>query len=109
MTDGEFEMTIQLTDSEMEKLLDIVYGGRDKREAIKIAQDALDRVLEERRKKPKTNAERIRSMTDEELRDLIDELEECHCHDFCIYDGNTCNLTGCKKGILRWLKSEAEE
>lgn len=54
----------------------------------------------------KTNADRIRSMSDEELADVlfdscleVMELEECT---------NTDNCVVCKRCVLEWLQSEAE-
>lgn len=56
--------------------------------------------------KPKTNADKIRNMTDEELADTlfascleIMKLEECT---------NTDNCGVCKKCVLNWLQTEAE-
>ena len=54
-----------------------------------------------------TNADKIRSMTDEELADLI---SDCDCTEYCVY-GNMINCIGmsCKYGILEWLEKEVEE
>lgn len=56
--------------------------------------------------KPQTNADRIRSMTDEKLADTlfascleIMKLEECT---------NTDNCGVCKRCLLDWLQSESE-
>lgn len=56
--------------------------------------------------KPQTNADRIRSMTDDELAQTlfascleIMKLEECT---------NTDNCGVCKRCVLEWLQSEAE-
>lgn len=56
--------------------------------------------------KPKTNADRIRNMSDEELADTLFDscievmhIDECHYAD---------NVGVCKKCILNWLQSEAE-
>lgn len=53
-----------------------------------------------------TNAEKIRSMSDEELADVlfdscleVMELEECT---------NTDNCVVCKRCVLEWLQSEVE-
>ena len=54
------------------------------------------------------NGEKIRSMTDEELRDFIDHIAY-ECRIACAEDGVTCNSTMCKDGILRWLKEEVSE
>lgn len=57
-------------------------------------------------RKPQTNADRIRNMSDEELADTlfascleIMKLEECT---------NTDNCGVCKRCVLEWLQSEAE-
>lgn len=66
--------------------------------------------------KPKTQADKIRAMSDEELAEFIDKVNRT-----CIVDalgGNTrcddenINCTECKAefyGIQAWLKSEVEE
>lgn len=56
--------------------------------------------------KPKTNADRIRNMSDEELTDTLFNscLEVMHI-DECPYADN---VGMCKKCILDWLQSEAE-
>ena len=59
---------------------------------------------------PKTNADLIRSMTDEELADLFDTwIYDCNCNDFpCrIFCQQGC--FNCKENWLRWLKQEVEE
>lgn len=56
--------------------------------------------------KSKTNADRIRNMSDEELADtLFDSCLEVMHIDECSY---TDNVGMCKKCILNWLQSEAE-
>ncbi len=47
-----------------------------------------------------TNADRIRAMTDEELRDLISEGLICPVAD--------CSDADCDECWLNWLKEEAE-
>lgn len=52
--------------------------------------------------KPMTNADRIRSMTDEELANCItDDLCDRVCHSPLSCDGN------CEIQVLAWLKQEA--
>lgn len=52
--------------------------------------------------KPKTNADRIRSMTDEDLANCItDDLCDRVCHSPLSCDGN------CETQVLAWLKQEA--
>lgn len=55
--------------------------------------------------KPMTNADRIRSMTDEELAELLRD-----------YQCNTCDFLGfceetdkCKEEIFKWLKERASD
>lgn len=53
--------------------------------------------------KPQTNADRIRSMTDEELANTItDDLCDRVCHSPLSCDGN------CETKVLAWLKQECE-
>lgn len=73
-------------------------------DAANCFQDALKAKWElesQRKVKPKTNADRIREMTVEELVDVIHcplvEVDGCHT-------GKSCALC-----ILRWLRSPAEE
>lgn len=57
--------------------------------------------------KPKTNADRIRAMSDEELAEFLADDWNCeHCSDKD-KQGN-CNGATCKVGILAWLQSEVE-
>lgn len=62
-------------------------------------------------KKIVTNADRIRSMTDEELADFID-YNEVDCARFCPdYKAGcswTCKHNQGKDFLLKWLQSEAE-
>ena len=58
--------------------------------------------------KPITNADRIRSMSDEELSEFINALTVCDC---CSYDGICSeynNIPKCRKGVLEWLQKPAE-
>lgn len=57
----------------------------------------------------KTNADRIRSMTDEELADLMDNSVDYFDCDNCEFrnDDVMCGTNkGCQTHILRWLKME---
>ena len=69
-----------------------------------------------RRKNP-TNADRIRSMTDEELAEFIFSQVSAKCNnhdcvgaDTCYYhaDWNSGECDGCDKAILRWLQKDSE-
>ena len=57
---------------------------------------------------PKTNADRIRSMTDEELAELFadNNCGYCRIPDFCFAKG--CQIN-CEDAWLDWLREEAEE
>lgn len=58
--------------------------------------------------RPMTNAQKIRSMTDEELSEFFDKLETV-C-DMCACNIGCCNVASknCKAGFLKWLQSEVE-
>ena len=60
--------------------------------------------------RPATNADRIRSMTDEELRDfLYDMTSESQCHICAFKKGWLCEKPydkSCHDGVMEWLKSE---
>lgn len=56
----------------------------------------------------RTNADRLRSMTDEELAELFanDWCGYCKIYNFCVANGSEA---GCKGTWLDWLKEEAKE
>lgn len=64
-----------------------------------------------------TNADRIRSMTDEELAEFIFSQVKAKCSnhdcvgaDFCYYHADmngTCG-SGCEQAIEKWLKADSE-
>ena len=59
------------------------------------------------RNPPATKADRIRSMSDEELVDFLGEYRFC---DICEEGCEACTYHGdCNKRILDWLKQPAEE
>ena len=61
--------------------------------------------------KPKqTNADRIRSFSDEELADFIRELNECCLAGAGMVDcSNNTDCIDCKGVVFEWLQSELEE
>ena len=69
--------------------------------------DAKDILTE----KPQTNEDRIRSMTDEELAEMLSTVSQ-HC---VVYLSDKMNCrhsncdTGCKNNIKKWLQKEMEE
>lgn len=56
---------------------------------------------------PKSNADRIRQMTDEELAEFIDKVTDC-CSDGWMCEKCPINRKGCDKDrFIEWLKMEA--
>ena len=64
----------------------------------------------------KTNADRIRSMNDEELAELLTHINPTNCKDCAFSHGWRCqpdrddysNFKKCKEGRKRWLQQPAE-
>lgn len=57
-------------------------------------------------RKVSTNADKIRSMSDEELAEWINSKDTC---EQCAYTpGGLCMRKSCTNGILKWIQSEAE-
>lgn len=57
-----------------------------------------------------TNADRIRSMTDEELAEIMSETSSCYyCKVQCEDRPNNPTQSGCNFRWLEWLKAESEE
>ena len=61
--------------------------------------------VEERKKKPKTNADRIRSMTDEELSEML----RCPYKDVETWVRKCSQYKSCPECMLDWLKEEVKE
>jgi hypothetical protein len=87
--------------SKIRFMLDV--GGSDgftssDKEALNMAIDALTISISE---KPRTNGDRIRQMSDEEL------AKKLHC-DSCLYQimKSECETSDCAFGILAWLRKE---
>lgn len=68
-------------------------------------------------KAKQTNADRIRSMTDEELAEFIFSQVQAKCSnhdcvgaDFCYYhaDWNGACGSGCEHAIIKWLQKDSE-
>lgn len=65
---------------------------------------------------PFTNADRIRSMTDEELAEYLFERgnKDEYCYGICVHqdDVNACvkalKQDGCIRGVVAWLKQESK-
>lgn len=66
---------------------------------------------------PKTNADRIRAMSDEELAEFLTHINPTNCQDCAFSVGWRCqpdkddysDFDKCKEGRKRWLKQPAEE
>ena len=76
---------------------------------LKIVLGYIDEYFEIVESHKRTNADRIRNMSDEELAEFLAYnayCEECYVEkdDSCCYPGGTC-----KKKHLEWLQSEAEQ
>ena len=70
---------------------------------------AICREREDAAKQPKTNGDKIRAMTDEELADwLTDGHDKCDICKLCSF--GACRIESeCEKGVLEWLKQEVSE
>lgn len=76
-----------------------------------VALDTAIEALKETAKQPKTNGDRIRNLTDEELRDFLDKITDC-C--FSNNDCDNCPMKYSDEPYYRcnieaWLKQEASE
>ena len=64
------------------------------------------------RRQTMTNADRIRTMSDEELAKLIGQTSDCPCpaeSTACTEEHESDEVPECWELILRWLKQEVEE
>ena len=75
-------------------------------EIRKMVEGKLQRCQSFEQKKPQSQADRIRAMSDEELAEL---LNKSACDYYCNYKSECTFGTSCKEGILEGLKSEAKE
>lgn len=57
-------------------------------------------------KKPKTNADKIRAMSDEKLAEFLAKYGMC---ELCELHDTDCLGGKCKDGYMKWLQSEVEE
>lgn len=80
---------------------------RDKDELLEAYNMAISALEKHISKKPKTNADRIRTMSDGEL---AMELHKPRCkHCIHIHNAKACLTSSCQQGILEWLKQEVED
>ena len=76
----------------------------ESKECMGCKQNAVDKY------KRMTQADRIRSFSDEELADFIRELNECCLAEAGMVDcSNNEDCIDCKGVVLEWLQSEVEE
>ena len=67
--------------------------------------------------KPMTNADRMRSMSDEELAEFLTHMNPTNCQDCAFSHGWSCqpnrddysDFEKCEEGRKRWLQQPAEE
>ena len=79
-------------------------GEQSKKVAIDNAISIVNELAEEYN--PKTNADRIRNMSDTELAEFLTRNAKCN---LCLSDGKCCKeKESCEDGLLNWLQSEAE-
>jgi hypothetical protein len=85
----------------------IIYRKGDSKEHLSIMDKDYDLIHEfMMESKLKTNADRIRNMSDDELAEWINKKNMC---EQCVYTpGGLCMRKPCINGILEWLQSEAE-
>ena len=104
---------ISRLEEEKEAYSDTTYYALGVGSAIKIVNQLAEEY------KPRTNADRIRNMSDEELAEYISSGEICAICPECEFYGKEglCYLddesgeteNNCSEGILKWLQSEVKE
>lgn len=82
----------------------------DCRKCAKFEECAVDEDCGLFKPKPQTNADRIRSMSDEELANMMEDNGDCPTRD-CPYNAVETYITRkeCKMCWLEWLKAEVSE
>lgn len=69
----------------------------------------MPRIAAEISEPPKTNADRIRQMTDVELAEMLDIYDVEEVCEYCVYHGDLACHNKCYAGIHAWLKKEVSE
>ena len=62
-----------------------------------------------KQKPMKTNADKIRSMTVEELAEFLQKSSDCPCMGVEVCEGAGADELSCERVMLNWLKQEATE
>lgn len=90
-----------------DEVTDIAFNSTHKHiyDCCKSIREYLKEIAEEITAPPKSNGDRIRQMTDEELAEWLDLHGECNQ---CAYHPAQCK-TECNEGHLKWLKQEVSE
>lgn len=94
---------------EMEMMHQVLAAGlHDAANCFQEALEAKWKLESQRKVKPKTNGDRIRAMTDEELSEKISRMTPycVHCPIRC---GIFCTEKECKARWLSWLRSPVED
>lgn len=78
--------------------------GANKDYKCKSLREKLKAIAAEITAPPKSNADKIRQMTDEELADVL----QCQCT-CCAYKLTGCMEKDCRDGAYKWLKQEVSE
>jgi regulator of replication initiation timing len=77
---------------------------------IECENNQLKSELEQSVKLPLTNADKIRSMSDEELAEFLSENTNCDCCNIqCVDKLNCPSMSSCLFRFIEWLKSEVPE
>ena len=87
----------------------------DSYEHYRAAEDFARRFIDH--SKPKTNADRIKAMSDEELAEFLTHINPTNCQDCAFSHGWRCqpdrddysDFEKCKEGRKRWLQQPSEE
>ena len=92
---------------DLKDLMYVACMGQDK-EFVKVFEMVIDdcpeAILEE---KIETNADKIRSMTDEELAEWFMD-GDCPC-DYCDFKYKSCGGESCYNAMEKWLKQKVKE
>ena len=86
----------------------------DSHEYYKATEDFARRLIDH--SKPKTNADRIKAMSDEELAEFLTHINPTNCKDCAFSHGWRCqpdrddysDFEKCEEGRKRWLQQPAE-
>ena len=93
------------------------HGSKDFVYGIETVLEYAENLQTEVSNPVKTNADRIRSMSDEELAEFLTDINPTNCQDCGFSHGWRCqpdrddysDFEKCKEGRKRWLKQPAEE